>query len=144
MTPVAAGPDGVLHTPLITTLPTGPTVLLVLQHGVPPPMQLRPFGRQQLQRTPLPVLSTLQLPQQAPSVDRQWPLRVLEYIDMYCLQKAVSEDPALHEPDRHESGVVPNNVSPVQASPSSQLVANGTPRQPGTSAVLFCTATIAQ
>ena len=56
-------------------------------------MQLSPFGRQQLHRTPLPVLSTLQFPQQAPSVERQWPLRVLKYADMYALQKAVSEEP---------------------------------------------------
>src|SRR5216117_1968322 len=123
LTPIPAGPDGVPHVPVITTLPTVP-----LQHGVPPPMQLRPLGRQQLHRTPLPDLSTLQFPQQAPSVDRQWPLRVLKYSVMYCLQKAVSEEPALQEPDRQASGVVPNNVSPVQASPSSQLVASGTPR----------------
>ena len=77
MTPVPAGPLGVLHVPVIVTLPTGPMAVVVLQHGVPPPMQLRPLGRQQLHRTPLPVLSTLQFPQQAPSVDRQWPLRVL-------------------------------------------------------------------
>src|SRR5216117_1205054 len=70
-TPVPAGPVGVVHVPVITTLPTVP-----LQHGVPPPMQLRPLGRQQLHLTLLPDLSTLQFPQQAPSVDRQWPLLV--------------------------------------------------------------------
>ena len=106
-------------------------------------MQLSPFGRQQLHRTPLPVLSTLQFPQQAPSVERQWPLRVLKYADMYALQKAVSEEPDLHEPDWQASDVVPNSVSPVHASPSSQLVARGTPRQPGANCVLL-TATIAQ
>jgi hypothetical protein len=138
MTPVAAGPDVVPQVPVITTLPTVP-----LQHGVPPPMQLRPFGRQQLHRTPPPDLSTLQFPQQAPSVERQWPLRVLKYVVMYCLQNAVSDDPDLHVPDWHESGVVPKSVSPVQASPSSQVVAIGTPRQPGTYCVLL-TATIPQ
>ena len=50
---------------------------------------------------------------------------------MYCLQKAVSDDPDLHEPDWQVSAVVPKSVSPVQASPSSQVVAIGTPRQPG-------------
>jgi hypothetical protein len=62
---------------------------------------------------------------------------------MYCLQKAVSDEPDLQEPDRQASGVVPKSVSPVQASPSSQLVASGTPRQPGADWVLL-TATIAQ
>jgi hypothetical protein len=68
MTPGPAVPLDVPHTPAITTFPTVP-----LQHGVPPPMQLSPLGRQQLHLvvvTP-PDLSTLQFPQQAPSVERQ-------------------------------------------------------------------------
>jgi len=59
----------VLHVPAITTFPTVPR-----QHGVPPPMQLRPFGRQQLHLTPEVLLA--QFVQQAPSVERQWPLFV--------------------------------------------------------------------
>src|SRR5205814_4132639 len=43
--PVPAGPVGVLHVPVIVTFPTVPE-----QHGVPPPRQLRPLGRQQLPR----------------------------------------------------------------------------------------------
>src|SRR5437899_3275053 len=65
-TPVPAGPVGVPHVPDIETLPTTP-----LQHGVPPPTQFVPLGRQQLHRTPLVEL--LQFVQQAPSVERQWP-----------------------------------------------------------------------
>ena len=65
-----------LHVPDIVTLPTGPIAVVVAQHGVPPPMQLRPFGRQQLHLLVLVDLSVEQFPQQAPSVDRQWPLLV--------------------------------------------------------------------
>jgi hypothetical protein len=66
-------PVGMEQVPLITTLPTVP-----LQHGVPPAMQLSPFGRQQLHVFTLPALSVLQFVQQAPSSDRQWPLFVLK------------------------------------------------------------------
>ena len=69
MTPVPAGPVGVPHVPVITTLPTVP-----LQHGVPPPMQLRPLGRQQLPRSVPPDMA--KFVQQAPSSDRQCPLLV--------------------------------------------------------------------
>jgi len=55
--------------PVIETLPTVP-----LQHGVPPPTQFMPLGRQQLHLTPEELLA--QFVQQAPSVDRQWPLFV--------------------------------------------------------------------
>jgi len=106
-------------------------------------MQLRPFGRQQLHLVTLPDLSVLQFVQQAPSVDRQCPLFVLNCVEPHCLQKAVSDEPDRHAPDRQESGVVPNRRSPVHASPSSQVVASGTPRQPGAIA-LELTATIAQ
>jgi len=57
------------HVPVITTLPTVP-----LQHGVPPPMQFMPLGRQQLHLVPPDEFA--QFVQQAPSVDRQWPLFV--------------------------------------------------------------------
>jgi len=57
------------HVPVIATLPTFP-----LQHGVPPPTQFIPLGRQQLHLTPEELLE--QFVQQAPSVDRQWPLFV--------------------------------------------------------------------
>ena len=57
------------HVPVIETLPTVP-----LQHGVPPPTQFMPLGRQQLHLTPEELLA--QFVQQAPSVDRQWPLFV--------------------------------------------------------------------
>jgi len=67
--PVPAGPLGVPHVPVIETLPTVP-----LQHGVPPPMQFIPLGRQQLHLTPEVLLA--QFVQQAPSVERQWPLFV--------------------------------------------------------------------
>jgi hypothetical protein len=62
---------------------------------------------------------------------------------MYCLQKAVSDEPDRHAPDWQESGVVPKSVSPVHASPSSHVVASGTPRQPGANCVLLI-ATIPQ
>ena len=54
-----------LHVPVIVTFPTVPE-----QHGVPPPMQLRPLGRQQLPRM-APDLSFAKFVQQAPSSDRQ-------------------------------------------------------------------------
>ena len=58
-----------LHVPVMTTLPTVP-----LQHGVPPPTQFMPLGRQQLHLVAPDEFA--QLVQQAPSVDRQWPLFV--------------------------------------------------------------------
>jgi hypothetical protein len=104
-----------------------------LQQGVPPPMQLRPFGRQQL-HVVLPCF-VLQFVQQAPSVDRQCPLLVLKYCLPNALQKAVSDEPDVHVPDWQVSGVVPNRVSPVHASPSSQVPTIGTPRHPGANCV---------
>ena len=67
--PVPAGPVGVPQVPVIETLPTVP-----LQHGVPPPTQFMPLGRQQLHLVPPDEFA--QFVQQAPSVDRQWPLFV--------------------------------------------------------------------
>ena len=75
-----------LHVPVIETLPTVP-----LQHGVPPPMQFIPLGRQQLHLTPEVLLA--QFVQQAPSVERQWPLFVLKDVFPHCLQNAVSDAP---------------------------------------------------
>jgi hypothetical protein len=137
-TPVPAGPLGVLHVPVITTFPTVP-----LQHGVPPPTQLRPLGRQQLHRVALPDLSVAQFVQQAPSVERQWPLFVLYCVFPHCLQNAVSDDPDWHPPDWQVSDMDPKSLSPVHASMSSQFPAAGTPMHPGANCVLL-TATMAQ
>jgi len=127
----------VLHVPAITTLPTVP-----LQHGVPPPMQFIPLGRQQWHLV-APEESLAQFVQQAPSVERQWPLFVLKDVFPHCLQNAVSDDPDLHPPDWQVSDMDPKSLSPVHASPSSQLPAAGTPMHPGANCVLL-TATMAQ
>jgi len=124
------------HVPVIETLPTVP-----LQHGVPPPTQFMPLGRQQLHLVPPAEL--LQFVQQAPSVDRQWPLFVANCVFPHCLQNAVSDDPDLHPPDWQVSDMDPKSLSPVHASPSSQLPAAGTPMHPGANCVLL-TATMAQ
>ena len=91
--------------------------------------------------TPLEVL--LQIVQQAPSVDRQWPLFVLNCIFPHCLQNTVSDDPGWQAPDWQVSDMDPKSLSPVHASPSSQLPAAGTPMHPGANCVLL-TATMAQ